>query len=148
MPRGKKQCPTCEALVSARSSSCDCGHVFKKVKRKTPKPFFKERREFISRMLEGERSDCMKLDMMTATKIFDDFDNDLDFLSRVKPPFKLNKTIKFFLTKDGMEYLKKKKLEYDYQPTDQKEIVDHNKKAGEDILIKKKSTLIEFLNDE
>ena len=28
MPRGKKQCPKCEALVGPRLAVCECGHEF------------------------------------------------------------------------------------------------------------------------
>lgn len=149
MPRGKKQCPSCEVFVGSRLSACDCGYLFPESKqKKNPKPFFKERKEFIKRMLCGERSDCMKIDMMTATKIFQDFDNDLDFLSKVGPPFKFNKSIKYLLTKDGKKYLLQKKKEFDFIPEKAEKIIDHNKKTGRDSITKKQKTLTEFLNDE
>lgn len=151
MPRGKKKCNSCGDFVGARLQVCHCGHIFSEPKtktKKTPKPFFKERKEFIKRMLCGERSDCMKIDMMTATKIFQDFDNDLDFLLKVKPPFKFNKSIKYFLTKDGQQYLLKKKKEFDFMPEKENKIIDHNKKIGKDSITKKQKTLTEFLNDE
>jgi hypothetical protein len=151
MPRGKKKCNSCGDFVGARLQVCHCGHIFSEPKaktKKTPKPFFKERKEFIKRMLDGERSDCMKLDMMTATKIFQDFDNNLDFLTKVKPPFKLNKSIKYFLTKDGQNYLLKKKQEFDYVPPEQESVIDHEEKVGEDLLTNRTQTLRDFLNNE
>jgi hypothetical protein len=30
MPKGKKKCPECEGLVSARDKTCECGHTFAK----------------------------------------------------------------------------------------------------------------------
>jgi hypothetical protein len=151
MPKGKKKCNSCGDFVGARLKVCHCGHIFSEAKVKTkkpPKPFFKERKAFIKRMLDGERSDCMKIDMMTATKIFQDFDNDLDFLASVKPPFKLNKSIKYFLTKDGQNYLQKKKKEFDYIPEKEEGIVDLGEKAGQDTFENKTLTLRDFLNNE
>ena len=98
-------------------------------------------------MLNGHKSLDYKLDMMTATKVFKEFDNDVDFLSKVKPPFKLDSSIKYFLTKEGMEYLKKKKLEFYYKPKNYEKIVDHQKKIGEDRVIEKRKTLRDFLDE-
>lgn len=149
MPRGKKKCNSCGEQVGARASSCSCGYIFPKpALKKKAKPFFKERKDFVKRMLEGGSSDCMKLDMITVTKIFEDFDNNLDFLTKVKPPFKLNGSIKYFLTKDGKGYLIKKKKEFDYIPNVEKPIVDYKEKAGEDLFENKTQTLINFLKDE
>ena len=30
MPKGKKRCPKCERLISARDKTCECGHTFAK----------------------------------------------------------------------------------------------------------------------
>jgi RNA polymerase subunit RPABC4/transcription elongation factor Spt4 len=30
MPKGKKKCPKCERLISARDKTCECGHTFAK----------------------------------------------------------------------------------------------------------------------
>lgn len=148
MPRGKKSCPQCSSSCSVRAASCSCGHVFEKKSTLKKKPtFFQERKDFIKRMLNGHKSLDYKLDMMTATKVFKEFDNDVDFLSKVKPPFKLDSSIKYFLTKDGMEYLKKKKLEFYYKPKNYEKIVDHQKKIGEDRVIEKRKTLRDFLDE-
>ena len=37
MPRGKKQCPSCEDFVATRASCCGCGHIFTKKKDAKPK---------------------------------------------------------------------------------------------------------------
>jgi hypothetical protein len=149
MPRGRKQCKDCAEFVGARASACDCGYVFPKPKpKKKAKPFFKERRDFVKRMLNGGKQENIQLDMMTVTKIFELFNNDTEFLSSVPPPFQLKGSIKYFLTKDGREYLKKKKLEYDYRPPERRKIKEYKNKVGEDILIQKKKTLTKFLNDE
>jgi hypothetical protein len=150
MPKGKKQCPSCNSLLTVRALLCTCGHTFEKgkTKKKEKKPFFAERKEFIKRMLDGGRSKDMTLDMITATKVFATFDNNIDFLGKVKPPFKLDGSIRYFLTAEGKEYLRKKKLEFDYKPKNTEKIVDHLEKIGDDIVTSKPRTLRDFLNNE
>ena len=98
-------------------------------------------------MLEGQKSLDYKLDMMVATKIFKEFEDNIDFLEKVRSPFKFDGSIKFFLTKEGMDYLKKKKLEFEYKPKKSEKIVDHKKKVGEDRLIERRKTLRDFLDE-
>jgi len=149
MPRGKKECPKCKDLIGARAASCqNCGEVFQASKiKKQPKPFVKERKEFIKRMLDGGKSDDIRLDMMVVTKVFEWFDNDIDFLLKVKPPFKLNGSIKYFRSKDGRDYLIKKHKEFQYNPKNHEEFVEGNEKIGEDIVKPKIRSLREFLNE-
>jgi len=147
MPRGKKSCPSCDALLGARVKICDCGHEFLAKAKKQPKPFFKERKEFLKRMLGGLKPINYVFEMSTVTKIFTQFNNDLEFLSKVKPPFQLKGTIKYFLTQDGREYLSKKHKEFYYKPPEKDKFVDTEVKAGQDILEKKKKTLRDFLNE-
>lgn len=148
MPRGKKECPKCKESIGARAASCKhCGEVFQAIKlKKQPKPFFKERKEFIKRMLNGEKSEDMSMDMMVATLVFKWFDNDLDFLSKVKPPFKFKNSIRYLRCKDGREYLKKKHQEFYYRPENKETFVEEKSKIGEDIVQPKIRTLREFLN--
>jgi len=149
MPRGKKVCPKCKAECSSRSKSCSCGFQFKAgVSKKKAKPsFFKERKEFIGRMLGGQKPSNYKLDMMVATKVFANFENDIDFLSKVKPPFKFDDSIKYLLTKEGVDYLKKKSLEFYYNPSNSEKMIDHNEKTGEDREVSRVKSLREFLNE-
>jgi len=146
MPRGKRTCPECNSLCSVRSLSCSCGHLFQKKVRKKP-TLFQERKDFIKRMLNGDKPSDYRLDMMVATKIFKEFKDSIDFLEKVKPPFKLNGSIKYFLTKEGIDYLRKKKLEFEYKPKNSEKIVDHKKKTGEDRVIEKRKTLRDFLDE-
>lgn len=149
MPRGRKKCKSCGEFVGSRVPTCSCGYVFPKAKpKKKAKPFFKERKEFVKRMLQGGKSENLQLDMMVVTKIFELFDNNLEFLNNVSPPFVLDKSIKFFLTEDGKKYLDKKKMEFDYIPPEVEKIVDLNEKIGEDISTNKIKTLRQFLNNE
>jgi hypothetical protein len=98
-------------------------------------------------MLGGGKSLDYRLDMMTATKVFKLFDQDVIFLGKVKPPFKLEGSIKYFLTKDGIAYLKRKKLEFEYKPKNYEKMVDHKDKVGEDRRIEKPKTLRNFLDE-
>ena len=150
MPRGKKECPKCKELIGARAASCKhCGEVFRETKpKKQPKPFVKERKEFIKRMLDGEKSTNIGMDMAVATEVFKLFDNNIDFLSKVKPPFKLKGTIIYLRSQSGREYLTKKYREFLYRPKNHEDFVDEKKKTGEDIVQPKIRTLREFLNGD
>jgi len=145
MPRGKKTCPSCKALVGARIKHCCCGHEFLPTVKKVAKPHFKERRGFIKRMLGNSKASDWRLEMTVATKIFKDFKDDLNFLSKVKPPFELKGSIKYFLTKDGKEYLRKKHKEFYFKTPEKDKFVDTKEKAGEDIMEHKTKTLRDFL---
>tara|TARA_R110000751_G_scaffold21754_1_gene62072 strand:+ start:902 stop:1345 length:444 start_codon:yes stop_codon:yes gene_type:complete len=145
MPRGKKTCPSCETLVGARTSACDCGHRFASKPKKTAKPYFKERKAFLKRVLGNSKPSNWVFEMHTVTKIFEQFDNDLDFLSKVKPPFTLEGTIKYFLTQDGKEHLRKKYKEFHFKPPEKDKFVDTKEKVGEDIMENTTKTLRDFL---
>lgn len=148
MPRGKRQCPKCSALCSTRSHECECGFSFKNQKKPTKKPtYFQEKKDFVRRMLNGDQSISVKLDMITAAKVFKRFENDVDFLLKVKPPFKLEGSIKYFLTKDGLAYLSKKHKEFHYKPKNSEKMVDYKIKTGEDRMIEKRKTLRDFLDE-
>ena len=95
----------------------------------------------------GARASSCECEIHAATKVFECFKNDTDFLSKVKPPFVFKNTIKYFLTKDGKEYLQKKHKEFYYKPPEKDKFVDTGVKSGEDTLRKKPKTLRDFLND-
>lgn len=148
MPRGKRTCPKCSTLCSTRSHECECGFSFKNQKKSPKKPtYYKEKIDFVKRMLGGQRSISAKLDMITAAKVFKRFENDVDFLLKVKPPFKLDGTIKYFLSSDGLAYLDKKYKEFHYKPKNSEKMVDHKLKVGEDRVIEKRKTLRDFLDE-
>lgn len=88
-----------------------------------------------------------KLDMIAATKVFKRFENDADFLLKVKPPFKLDGSIKYFLTKVGLEYLDKKHREFYYKPKNSEKMVDYKLKFGQDRLTEKRKTMRDFLDE-
>ena len=107
----------------------------KKTAKKKPKPFFKERRAFIQRMLGGGKSDNFALDMKAATDIFEKYKNDIDFLSKVKPPFKFEGSLKWLITNDGFKYLESKYKEFYYKPKSIDLLIDLGEKVGEDLII-------------
>ena len=145
MPRGKKSCPSCDSLLGARTRTCDCGYKFAPKPKKTAKPHFKERKAFLKRVLGDSKPSSWVFEMHTVTKIFEQFDNDLDFLSKVKPPFELKGSIKYFLTQDGKEYLRKKYKEFCFKPPEKDKFIDTKEKAGEDIMENTTKTLRDFL---
>jgi hypothetical protein len=164
MPKGKKTCPKCGNICGCPQILCSCGHKFErkrkktskvkdktsKVKRKTPKvkdKTFKDKQDFILRMLDGVTPSPYKFEMMIANEVFKFVDYDLDFLRKVKPPFKMIGSIRYFRTKKGKEYLSKKKLEFHYKPDKPEKMVEQDHKAGEDIEVKKKKNLRDFLDE-
>ncbi|MDB4317735.1 hypothetical protein N9973_00395 [bacterium] len=148
MPRGKRECPKCSSLCSTRSLQCECGFSFESLKKPVKKPtYFKERQQFIRRMLNDKPSVQYKLDIITATKVFKRFENDVDFLLKVKPPFELDGSIKYFLSSDGLEYLERKHREFHYKPKNSEKMVDHKSKFGQDIPVEKRKTLRDFLDE-
>jgi hypothetical protein len=148
MKRRKKRCKSCKYLNEPEAQSCgSCGKKIKEGKpSKQAKPFARERKEFIIRMLDGKRPEVFALEMMAATKIFEIFLGHEDFLSKVAAPFPLKGSIKYLITEDGIGYLNKKKTEFYFKPKELDKIIDFKDKVGEDTLKKKTLTLREFLN--
>ena len=99
-------------------------------------------------MIDNRYPENFSFQMSIVKKIFKKFNNDLDFLSKVKPPFKFKyPTLGYFLTKDGRQYLIKKYREFYYKPPNPDKFVDNGVKSGEDILSKNIKTLKEFLDE-
>lgn len=117
----------------------------KKAKKiKTPS-YFQEKRDFLSRMLDNQKPDNYKLEMMVVKQVFQAFDNDLDFLSKVKPPFKMSGSIRYLITDAGMKYLKKKYLEFKFIIPEHEKPVDLGVKSGDDVYEKQPRTIRDFL---
>ena len=115
-------------------------------KRKTPKPFFKERKDFLRRCL-GEKIKNYTAEMTAVTKIFERFDNDIDFLNKVKPPSFLKDSLLWFLTEEGNKFLKKKHKKFYYKLEEFSLPVNLGEKFGEDVIEKKQQTIRSFLNE-
>ena len=111
-----------------------------------PPTFFKEKKEFISRMLSGGKPDNYALDMMTVKRIFAAYKGEEEFLTKVKPPFKMTGSIKYLLTADGKKYLKKKYNEFKFEIPEHEIPVDLGIKAGDDIVLQKPKTIRDFLS--
>lgn len=116
--------------------------------KKQPKPFFKERKEFVKRLLDGKKSSNIALDISVASKVFERYKNDIDFLSKVKPPFKFEGSIKYLITKEGIKYMDMKYNEFKFKPKELENMVDFGEKIGEDIIVSTVKTLRNFLRDE
>jgi len=119
----------------------------KKEKKIKPPSYHRDRQLFISRMLGAGNSPNYKLDMMIVKEIFESFDNDLDFLHKVKPPFEFKKGagLLYFRSPAGKEYLRKKYNEFKFEVPEREKVVDLGVKAGEDIYEHKPTTIREFL---
>lgn len=164
MPKGKKTCPKCGNVCGCPQILCSCGYKFErkrkktpkvkgkrpKVKKKTPKAkdkTFKDKQDFILRMLDGVTPSPYQFEMMIANEVFKFVDYDLDFLRKVKPPFKMVDSIRYFRTKKGKDYLRKKRLEFHYKPDKPEKMVEQDHKSGEDREVKKKKNLRDFLDE-
>ena len=115
--------------------------------KKQPAPFFKERREFIGRVFGDEKPEKYALEMLTVTKIFSRFNNDLDFLSKVRLPSWIKGSLCYFLTPDGQHFLDMKYKEFKAAPREVEKYVDSGVKSGDDLLEQKQLTLRGFLNE-
>tara|TARA_B100000963_G_scaffold67137_2_gene55273 strand:+ start:57508 stop:58002 length:495 start_codon:yes stop_codon:yes gene_type:complete len=164
MPRGYKQCPKCSKKVGASTKICSCSFVFSNSKldgskQKKIAELFEidvtskrqladAKKDFLGRMIDNRYPENFPFQMSIVKKIFEKFNNDLDFLSKVKPPFKFKyPTLGYFLTQDGRQYLIKKYREFYYKPPSPDKFVDKGVKSGEDILSKNIKTLKEFLDE-
>jgi len=118
-------------------------------KKKEPKPpsFHKDRQFFISRMLGNAKSPSYKLDMMIAKEVFETFNNDIDFLHKVKRPFEFDpqKGLLYFKSPAGKEYLRKKYTEFKFIIPESEKPVDLGVKSGDDVYENKPRTIREFL---
>ena len=147
MPRGKKQCPNCQALLGVRTSMCDCGYVFSNQKKKE-KPKI-NKREILKRLV-SEPHHNKRMFYMREMKMLNDLCErySLEFMNIVT----------FFKKLDSLAYLVSPKLK---ETLDQKfrafnYCVDKSKypeyvlgdKIGEDKSIEiKTKTIKDFLNE-
>lgn len=115
--------------------------------KKSPKPFFRERKDFLSRVAGGYKGNYAG-QMVAVLKIFERYNNDIDFLSKVKPPSFLKEGVFWLITKEGYKFLDKKYKEFNFKPEEYDKPIETSSKAGEDIYIKKPLTINEFLKDE
>ena len=114
--------------------------------KKAPKQptFFQERRFFIKRIL-GENVKEYSKEMLFTKKIFEKFNNDIDFLNNVKPPQFLKDSLAWFLCPEGIKYLERKHKEFHFQIEEYEKPVEVFEKAGDDVYVKQPRTIREFL---
>lgn len=147
MPRGKKECLNCQALLGVRISTCDCGYVFPKKKKEEKSKINKK--EILKRLV-SEPPDNKRMFYMREMKMLNDLCErySLEFMNIVT----------FFKKLDSLTYLVSPKLR---STLDQKfrafnYVVDKSKypeyilgdKVGEDKSIEiKTKTIKDFLNE-
>ena len=147
MPRGQKQCPSCETFVATRVSSCECGHSFTKKRVEKPKINKKDilkrlvieppkgKRVFFMREMKllNDLVDRYSLEFMNVVNFYRRFDS-LAYL--VSPKLKETLDRKF----RAFNYVVDKSRYPDYNLTD---------KSGEDRAVqKKRKTLKDFLDEK
>ena len=100
-------------------------------------------------MLGHSKSPNYKLDMSIAKEVFETFNNDLNFLHKVKPPSWLDPKLGllYFKSAAGKEYLRKKYQEFNFKIEEKEKPVDLGVKSGDDVLEHKARTIREFLNE-
>ena len=112
-------------------------------KEKLPKPptLFKEKKDFLSRMVTKSKTFSYPREMKFAKDIFNLY--PVEFLNLVKPPFELN-SLAYLVGREGKKYLDLKFKEFQFKSVI---IVSEQtlEKVGEDLNIKLPKTLIDFL---
>ena len=104
------------------------------------------RRAFLKRMLiETKKVESLEAELKATKDIFNEY--PFEFISKVaKPPFNIN-SLFFFKTEDGKKYLQRKLKEFLYKPKSY-DIVEGDKKVGEDWTGDKKKGFWEFLKED
>lgn len=109
---------------------------------KTP-TYFKERKEFLSRMLRAVDKIPYAREQKFAKDIFADYPPE--FLLVVREPFEL-KSLAWFLSSDGKAYLTKEYKIWQYKPKTQT-LIEGTEKVGYNYEKKKPKTFRDFLNE-
>lgn len=157
MPRGKKQCPSCEDFVATRASCCGCGHIFtkkkdgesKKVKPKTTKPKI-SKIDILKRLVEdpkNNKSFFYAREMKMLNDLVDLY--SLEFMNVVNLGRKFE-SLSYFKHSKVKEKLDRRFREFNYV-TDKSRYPEYNlgEKSGEDRFVKrKKKTVKDFLEEE
>jgi len=157
MPRGKKQCPSCEDFVATRASCCGCGHIFtkkkvgesKKAKPKTAKPKI-SKIDILKRLVEDPKNN-KRFFYAREMKMLNDLVDlySLEFMNVVNLG-KRFESLAYFKHSKVKEKLDRRFREFNYV-TDKSRYPEYNlgEKSGEDRFIKrKKRTVKDFLEEE
>lgn len=108
------------------------------------KKFHREKLAFIKKMLPDTKVNFPR-EMAAAKKIFDHFENDVDFLLSVKPPFKLKDSILYLISEKGIQYLELKRKEFYFKPKEVENHFESGEKCGDDVQSSRTQTLRQFL---
>ena len=118
-------------------------------KKKEPKPpsFHRDRQLFITRMIGKGNSPNYALDMAITKELFEAYNNDLDFLHKVKAPSWIDPKMGmlYFRSAIGKEYMRKKYIEFKFIIPESEKPVDLGVKSGDDVYENKPRTLRQFL---
>lgn len=162
MPRGKKQCPSCEDLVATRASCCSCGHIFTKkkdakpktTKPKTTKPKTAKPKiskiDILERLVEEPKNNknfFYAREMKMLNDLVDLY--SLEFMNVVNLGRRFE-SLAYFKHSKVKEKLDRRFREFNYV-TDKSRYPEYNlgEKSGEDRFVKrKKKTLKDFLEEE
>ena len=157
MPRGKKQCPSCEDFVATRASCCGCGHIFtkkkvgesKKAKPKTGKPKI-SKIDILKRLVEDPKNN-KRFFYAREMKMLNDLVDlySLEFMNVVNLGRRFE-SLAYFKHSKVKEKLDKRFREFNYV-TDKSRYPEYNlgEKSGEDRFVKrKKRTVKDFLEEE
>ena len=157
MPRGKKQCPSCEDFVATRASCCGCGHIFtkkkdsgsKKAKPKTAKPKI-SKIDILKRLVEDPKNN-KRFFYAREMKMLNDLVDlySLEFMNVVNLGRRFE-SLAYFTHSKVKEKLDRRFREFNYV-TDKSRYPEYNlgEKSGEDRFIKrKKRTVKDFLEEE
>ena len=105
--------------------------------------YFQERKDFLARMMKDVPKGAWRAEMGFTKKIFGEW--PLDFLEKVAPPFPNMNSVKYFIGKDGREYLKVQLNAFNFKP-EFIESIAKEEKVGEDLPVSKVQTIRELLD--
>lgn len=146
MPRGKKTCPSCDALVGVRSAECSCGHVFSH-KNKKPKRISKT--AIVHRLVQGPekgRREFYMREMKLLNILCERY--SLEFMNIVNFPQKPD-SLAYFVSGKLKKVLDQKFNAFNFKVDNSRyEDYDLGDKFGEDAVIEPKRKSIKQLLDE
>jgi len=105
--------------------------------------FFKERKAFISKMIDPSVRVVFAREQKLAKDIFEKY--PVEFLNMVKPPFIMN-SLAWFISKDGAKYLDSELKKFLYKPKVSK-VIEGSEKMGYNFEKKRTKGFREFLNE-
>ena len=148
MPRGQKQCPSCDTFVTTRVSLCECGHIFLK-KKKSTKPTI-DKRKILERLII-EPKDGKRVFYQREMKFLNDLVDrySLEFMNVVDFHKKFDSLI--YLTSPKLKDTLDRKFRAFNYVVDKTRYPEYNigGKSGKDKVVERsKKTLKDFLDEK